>query len=43
MQGKGTFRLCALGAIDAPDIEAFWEVFKEALAKYDVKVPVKYN
>ncbi len=43
MQGKGTFRLCALGAIDAPDIEAFWEVFKEALAEYGIKVPVKYN
>ena len=43
MQGKGTFRLCALGAIDAPDIEAFWAVFKEALAEYGIKVPVKYN
>jgi len=42
MQGKGTFRLCALGAIDAPDIEAFWKVFKEALAEYNIKVPVKY-
>ena len=26
-----TFRLCALGAIDAPDIEAFFKVLKEAL------------
>ena len=27
-----TFRLCSLGAIDAPDIEAFFSVFKRALA-----------
>ncbi len=31
IEKKGTFRLCALGAIDAPDIEAFWKVFEEAL------------
>ena len=28
--GVETFRLCSLGAIDVPDIEAFFEVFKEA-------------
>ena len=42
MQGKGTFRLCALGAIDAPDIDDFWKVFKEALELTGVSIPVKY-
>lgn len=42
MQNRGTFRLCALGAIDAPDIEAFWKVFEEALHTYNIAVPVKY-
>ena len=32
-----TFRLCALGAIDAPDIEAFFDVFRAALDKYGIK------
>lgn len=27
---SNTFRLCALGAIDVPDIEAFWKVFEHA-------------
>ena len=31
MQTASTFRLCALGAIDAPDIIAFFHVFEEAL------------
>ena len=31
MQTSATFRLCALGAIDAPDIAGFFRVFKEAL------------
>ena len=31
-----TFRLCALGAIDVPDIEAFFSVFKRALASCGV-------
>ncbi|MDE6405872.1 MAG: 2-aminoethylphosphonate--pyruvate aminotransferase, partial [Lachnospiraceae bacterium] len=39
----GMFRLCALGAIDRKDIEDFFVVFKEALQKYEVAVPVKYN
>lgn len=38
-----TFRLCALGAIDAPDIADFFRVFREALEVTGVTVPVKYN
>lgn len=38
-----TFRLCALGAIDESDIKDFFEIFKAALAFYDVKVPIQYN
>lgn len=38
-----TFRLCALGAIDEEDIEAFFKVFREALDEYGVKVPVVYK
>ena len=36
------FRLCALGAIDREDVEAFFVVFKEALEQYGVTVPVQY-
>lgn len=43
IEQKGTFRLCALGAIDAEDIEAFWKVFRMALEKYDVAIPVRYD
>lgn len=32
-----TFRLCALGAIDAPDIKDFFVVFTEALDKFGIK------
>jgi len=39
----GTFRLCALGAIDVPDIEAFFRVFRAALAECGVAVPVRYR
>ena len=39
----GTFRLCALGAIDVPDIEGFFRVFREALDCCGVAVPVRYN
>ena len=39
----GTFRLCALGAIDAPDIQAFFEVFRQALDGCGVAVPVRYD
>ncbi|MBQ7774444.1 MAG: 2-aminoethylphosphonate aminotransferase [Lachnospiraceae bacterium] len=42
VEKKGMFRLCALGAIDEADIQAFFEVFKEALAENQVAVPVKY-
>lgn len=38
-----TFRLCALGAIDEEDIEAFFKVFREALENTGVEVPVRYN
>ena len=40
---KGTFRLCALGAIDEPDIQDFWTVFEEGLRKMSVEIPVKYE
>ncbi len=43
MQGKGTFRLCALGAIDEKDIEDFWVVFKEAMKATGVSIPVVYK
>ena len=43
MQSKGTFRLCALGAIDAEDILGFWRVFKEALKVNHVSIPLIYN
>lgn len=38
-----TFRLCALGAIDEADIEEFFRVLKDALVKFHVTVPVKYE
>ncbi|MBO5550862.1 MAG: 2-aminoethylphosphonate--pyruvate transaminase [Lachnospiraceae bacterium] len=38
-----TFRLCALGAIDKEDIEAFFTVFEEALKAAGVSTPVKYK
>lgn len=43
MQNKGTFRLCALGAIDDADIREFWKVFEEALHESGVKIPVVYK
>ena len=39
----GMFRLCALGAIDQEDIEAFWDVFEEALKVCEVTTPVIYH
>lgn len=33
-----TFRLCALGAIDVPDIEEFFKVLKEALEANNIEV-----
>ncbi len=38
-----TFRLCALGAIDEPDIRDFFVVFEKALKANGVSVPVMYN
>ena len=43
IEKKGTFRLCALGAIDAEDIRAFWAVFKDALKECGVAIPVRYD
>ena len=43
IEKQGTFRLCALGAIDEADIIDFWKVFEEALNEYDVQIPIKYN
>lgn len=43
MQAAGTFRLCALGALDSQDIEDFFVVFGEALKENNVHVPVYYN
>lgn len=43
VEKKGMFRLCALGAIDVPDIEAFFAVFKDALKESGVTVPVRYE
>lgn len=43
IEKQGTFRLCALGAIDEVDIEEFWKVFRAALDEYNVQVPIKYN
>lgn len=34
---SNTFRLCALGAIDEPDIVAFFEVFEQALDQFSIK------
>lgn len=39
----GTFRLCALGAIDALDIEEFFTVFRQALDACGVAVPARYQ
>ena len=38
-----TFRLCALGAIDRPDIEAFFKVFREALEVNHIQIPAEYK
>ncbi len=39
----GTFRLCALGAIDTPDIQDFFQVFRQALKHCGVTAPVRYD
>lgn len=43
ISNQNTFRLCALGAITAKDIEAFFVVFEEALRSYGVSIPIKYK
>ncbi len=43
ISNTNTFRLCALGAIDVPDIEEFFSVFKESLKENGVAIPVHYN
>ncbi len=43
MQGKGTFRLCALGAITAEDITAFFRVLHSVLDDMGVAMPVHYE
>lgn len=43
IEKQGTFRLCALGAIDEEDIVEFWKVFEEALKVFNVQIPIKYN
>ncbi len=43
IEQQGTFRLCALGAIDENDIKDFWKVFEEALDKNGVQVPAEYS
>ena len=35
--------LCALGAIDAPDIEGFFAVLRQGLSELGIRVPVKYG
>ncbi|BAQ14352.1 putative class V aminotransferase [Clostridium botulinum] len=40
---SNTFRLCSLGSIDIPDIEAFFKVFEEALVVNNVTIPVIYT
>ena len=43
IERQGTFRLCALGAIDEDDIKDFWKVFEEALNEFDFSIPIQYD
>ena len=43
ISNMNTFRLCALGAIDEPDIKNFFAVFQNALADCGVQTPVIYK
>lgn len=43
IERQGTFRLCALGAIDEADIADFWKAFEAALDKYGIQVPILYD
>ena len=38
-----TFRLCALGTIDADDIEAFFRVLRRAFAEFNISIPARYH
>lgn len=38
-----TFRLCSLGTIDVPDIEAFFRVLRQALEAEGIQIPVRYK
>ncbi len=38
-----TFRLCALGAIDAEDIKKFFKVLRAAMEHEGMAIPAKYN
>ena len=37
-----TFRLCALGTIDTPDIEAFFHTLRDALIHEGIQIPISY-
>lgn len=43
IEKQGTFRLCALGAIDEKDIEEFWTVFEEGIKASNIQIPIQYN
>ena len=43
IESRGTFRLCALGAIDEQDVVDFWQIFEEGLREMKVSVPVRYD
>ena len=43
VEKRGMFRLCALGAIDEADVEAFFKVFEEALRVNRVTIPILYK
>lgn len=43
LEKQGTFRLCALGAIDEEDIVEFWKVFEAGLKEYNVHIPAEYD
>lgn len=43
ISSANTFRLCALGAIDESDIKDFFVVFRAALEKENVTIPVIYK
>lgn len=38
-----TFRLCALGTIDVPDIDAFFVTLREAFQTFGIQIPAVYH